>query len=126
MPELSISQVYYTYDHEWINFQGEFAYMGVCSFKLLGFRNIKDISFSDPVIGFKKKGTLLAVIKSAEYQIEAYMPVDGIVLGINQEFLAAHPHVLLTDPEKKGWIAKIQPLFPTDRSTLLSSRQYRR
>ena len=73
MPELSISQVYYTYDHEWINFQGEFAYMGVCSFKLLGFRNIKDISFSDPVIGFKKKGTLLAVIKSAEYQIEAYM-----------------------------------------------------
>jgi len=32
--------LYYTNDHEWIDFQGTIAYTGICLFKLLGFKEI--------------------------------------------------------------------------------------
>ncbi|SEN98147.1 hypothetical protein SAMN05660816_01801 [Niastella yeongjuensis] len=35
--------LYYTNDHEWIDFQGVVAYVGVCRFKLSGFKEIHKI-----------------------------------------------------------------------------------
>ena len=54
--------MYYTSDHEWINFQGTVAYMGVSRFKLPGFRAIQEIIFNDPV-SYKKQGDIIAWIK---------------------------------------------------------------
>ena len=45
---------YYTKDYEWIDFQGTVAYIGICKFKLIGFKQIQEIRFNDPS-GFKNK-----------------------------------------------------------------------
>ena len=40
---------YFTNDHEWIDFQGNVAYTGICGFKLIGIKEIHQIVFNEPL-----------------------------------------------------------------------------
>lgn len=115
--------LYYTKDHEWIDFQGTVAYTGVCSFKLLGFREIQQIIFYEST-GFKKRGEVIATIKFNDYQVEAHMPVDGKLVQVNETLVTGNQNVLLQYPENTGWIAKIIPSQPYERKDLLLPKQY--
>ena len=115
--------LYYTYDHEWIDFQGSVAYIGVCSFKLSGFKEIHQINFKEPS-GFKKKGDVIATIIYNDYQIDAHMPVDGKVVQVNEILVSGDQSTLLLHPEKSGWIALIGPTQPYERKDLLLPKQY--
>lgn len=116
--------LYYTHDHEWIDYQGTVAYVGICSFKLSGFKRVHQIVFGEPS-GFKKKGEVIATIKYNDYQIEAHMPVDGKIVEINETLLSGDQNVLLQYPENSGWIALIVPAQPYERKDLLLAKQYR-
>ena len=113
--------LYYTNDHEWIDFQGTVAYTGVCAFKLLGFKEVQQIIFNEPS-GFKRKGEVIATIRYRDYQIDAHMPVDGKVLEINESL--SQGNILITQPENSGWIAKIIPAQPYERKDLLMPGEY--
>jgi glycine cleavage system H protein len=115
---------YYTTDHEWINFQGSIAFIGVCNFKLLGFKEIHDIRFIGSA-GFMKKGELIATITYKDYQIEARMPVDGNVLDIN-DLLIANSNTLLNNAESSAWLVRIAPSQPYERKDLLLPVQYQK
>lgn len=115
--------LYYTNDHEWIDFQGSIAYIGVCSFKLSGFKEIHQVNFKEPS-GFKKKGDIIATVIYNDYQIDAHMPVDGKVVEINETLLSGDQNILLQHPEKSGWIALIVPTQPYERRDLLLPKQY--
>jgi glycine cleavage system H protein len=115
--------LYYTKDHEWIDFQGTVAYVGVCSFKLIGFREVQQIVFNESP-GFRKKGEVIASVKYNDYHIEAHMPVDGKVVEVNDTLVSGNPNVLLQHAESSGWIALIVPSQPYERNDLLAPGQY--
>ncbi|MGE5107103.1 MAG: hypothetical protein ACM3H8_06145 [Sphingobacteriales bacterium] len=115
--------LYYTKDHEWIDFQGSVAYTGVCGFKLIGFKEIQEINFYEPS-GFKKKGEVIATVKYNDYQIEAHMPVDGNIVQVNDTLLSGNKNILLKQPESNGWIALIVPSQPHERKELQLPKQY--
>lgn len=115
--------LYYTKDHEWIDYQGTVAYVGVCSFKLSGFKEIHQIAFGE-ITGFKRKGDIIAIIKYNDYQIEAHMPVDGKVVHVNETLLSGDLSILLQYPENSGWVALIVPAQPYERKDLLLPKQY--
>jgi len=115
--------LYYTRDHEWIDFQGTVAYVGICSFKLIGFREVQQIIFKGST-GFRKKGDVIASVKYNDYRIEAHMPVDGKVVEVNELLVSGNPHVLLQYAESSAWIALIVPSRPYERNDLLAPRQY--
>jgi glycine cleavage system H protein len=115
--------LYYTNDHEWIDYQGTVAYIGICGFKLIGFKAIHQITYKEPS-GFKKRGDIIATIKYNEYQIEAHMPVDGKVVEVNDTLLSGDQNVLLQHPENSGWLALIIPAQPYERKDLLLPKQY--
>lgn len=117
----SSADLYYTTDHEWINFQGAIAYTGVCAFKLTGFRGIQQILFHLSS-GFAKRGDVIATIVYNDYRIEAHMPVDGKIITVNQQ-LTSGSH-LLDHPESYGWLAQISPASPYNREGLLLPVQY--
>jgi len=121
--KLSNKDLYYTTDHEWIDFQGSVAYIGVCQFKLLGFKKVHQITFKDDS-GFKKKSDVVATIKYNDYQIDVHMPVDGKIVEFNENLLAGKNDALLLQPESTGWIAKIVPSQPYERKDLLLPQQY--
>jgi len=115
--------LYYTKDHNWIEFHDKVAYVGVSGFKLIGFKEIHQVIFKEPS-GLKKKGDLIATIKYNDYQIEAHMPVDGNVLEVNTNLIYGDDRLLLKHPEGIGWIALIVPSQPGDRKELLLPKQY--
>lgn len=123
MEKSTNKDLYYTKDHEWIDFQGTVAYIGVCSFKLTGFKAIHQININEPS-GFRKKGDVIATVKYNDYQIEAHMPVDGRVVEINETLLSGDQNVLLHNPDNKGWIALIVPAQPYERKDLQLPKQY--
>jgi len=123
MEKSTNKDLYYTKDHEWINFQGTVAYIGVCSFKLSGFKAIHQISFKESS-GFKKKGDVIATVRYNNYQIEAHMPVDGKVVQVNETLLSGNQNALLQHPENIGWFALIVPSQPYERKDLLLPKQY--
>jgi len=115
--------LYYTKDHEWIDFRGTVAYIGVCSFKLIGFREIQQITFNESS-GLRKQDEVIATIKYNDYKIEAHMPVDGKVIHVNEKLLSGDHNILLQHPENSGWIALIVPAQPYERKDLLLPKQY--
>lgn len=120
----AVKDLYYTRDHEWIDFKGTVAYTGICSFKLLGFKEIHElVFFTTPVI--KKPGDIIATIKYKDYQVMAHVPVDGKLVSVNEALVSGNRNLLLQQPENNGWIAMIVPSRPYERKGLLLSRQYR-
>jgi glycine cleavage system H protein len=115
--------LYYTSDHEWINFQGSVAYIGICSFKLLGFKEIQYLNFLCS-LGFMKRGDLIATIRYNGNQIEVRMPVDGNLIQVNGALISGNLGALLKYAESSGWIALIAPSQPYDRGGLLLPKQY--
>jgi glycine cleavage system H protein len=117
------SALYYTRDHEWIKYQKSVAFVGVCAFKLTGIKQIQQIEFKQSS-DLKKAGEILAIIHSAEYKIPVHMPVDGEVLGYNEELSDLPQDILLLQPELNVWLAFIFPSAPHERNGLLSPEQY--
>ncbi len=115
--------IYYTSDHEWIDFQGAVAYIGVAPFKLTGFKKIQQITFDNPS-GFKKSGDLIAVIRYNDFEINVCMPVDGKLVEVNTNLIYGNPDLLLTGTGDAAWVALIAPSQPYERKGLILSKHY--
>ena len=116
--------LYYTHDHEWVDFRGSVAYVGVCAFKLKGIKHVQQIEF-EINNGFKKCGEVLATVLSEDYSIPIHMPVEGKILNLNELLLKDGYDILLQQPEQNGWVALIVPSSPYDRYGLLMPEQYK-
>lgn len=116
--------LYYTSDHEWIDFQGSVASIGVCAFKLLGIKQIEKIEFSEED-NFKKCGEVVASIIYEDYKIDVHMPVNGKIISMNDAILSGNENIVLQEPETAGYIALIVPSSPYDRNGLMISEKYR-
>ncbi|MFL9484856.1 hypothetical protein ACI6Q2_18875 [Chitinophagaceae bacterium LWZ2-11] len=115
---------YFTKDHEWIDFQGSVAYVGIGNFKLTGFKQIQQINFNDP-FGFKSRGEIIATVKYNDYLIEVQMPVNGKIVELNKDLLSDNLNVLLQHAEDNCWIARIIPSEPYERKGLIPPKDYR-
>jgi glycine cleavage system H protein len=115
--------LYFTKDHEWIDFQDPIAYVGVCAFKLTGFKQIDQVCFHHR-LGFHKRGEIIASIYYKDYQVDCHMPVDGKISLVNEYIQAEYKDQLL-EPETKGWLIQIIPSVPEGRDGLLLPGQYR-
>ena len=123
-PAVVKRDLYYTTDHEWIDFQGAVAYVGFCAFKLKGIKQIREIVFADMKV-LLKSGDVIASVFYDDYKINVHMPVDGRVVQINDAILGGNHEMVLQQPEAGGWIALVVPVSPDDRKNLLISEQYR-
>lgn len=110
---------YFTADHEWIDFQGIVAFVGICNFKLTGIKTISKIQYCN-VTSVIKSGEVLATILSEDYEILIHMPVDGRIIGVNDKVIY-QPERILRD-QISNWIAKICPLAPYSREGLTAGK----
>ena len=115
--------MYYTKNHEWIDFRGTCAYVGVSNFKLIDFGEIHEVIFNDP-INFKIKGEIIAWIRYKDYKIEILMPVTGSIIQINKIFSNKNQKSTAAHLEKSGWIFSIIPSNSYDRNDLIPIGEY--
>ena len=105
-PKPANKSLFYTNDHEWIDFQGSVAYVGVCSFKLTGIKEIHQVIFSENT-DLIDQGEAIACIQYDDYRILVHMPVAGKLFSFNDVLLTDDKNILLQQPEDNGWIALI-------------------
>jgi glycine cleavage system H protein len=115
--------MYYTSDHEWIEFQGTTACVGISSFKLIGFKAIDEIIFNEP-LSYKKRGDIVAWIQYKDYKIEVHMPVDGSIVQVNKKLLGKDPGQIFAHLSKSGWIFAIIPTNRYERNELIPIKDY--
>jgi glycine cleavage system H protein len=115
--------LYYTRDHEWIDFQGSVAYIGVCAVKLKGIRQVQklDLAGSQGVI---PRGQVIASICYDDYNIPVHMPVEGEILSFSELLSPENWNLLLEEPETRGWIALVVPTRSGEKIELMNPDQY--
>jgi len=121
--------LYYTGEHEWIDFQGTVAFVGVCPFKLATAGGIQQVLFSEDT-GHTRQGAIIATLVGEKYRIPVHMPVDGKVIRNNN----ALPPVIEQNAALPGndalrwladqWIVQVSPSHPYERMNLLRTEEY--
>ncbi len=110
----------YTKEHEWVRIEDGVATFGVTDHaqEALG-----DIVFVElPETGATvDAGGAFVVVESVKAVSDAYAPVAGEVIAVNEE-LEDEPEKINTDPYGSGWIAKIK--MSGDTVELMSDDEY--
>jgi glycine cleavage system H protein len=123
-PKTSRRDLYFTSSHDWIDFQGSVAYIGVCAGKLKQVEAVHQLLVKENS-GVAAQGEIVAEIRYDEKTIPVRMPVDGKIISINEVLLAGNFQPLLDQPENNGWVALIVPSRPYERSGLMPPEQYK-
>lgn len=115
-------QRYFTHDHDWVDFKGSVADVGVGKFKLTGFKAIDKIVFGD-VTGFLEQGAVIATIHYNDYCVELKMPVAGKISELNSALINGELNCLLQS-DHSCWIARVIPAQPYERKGLVPPKEY--
>ena len=113
----------YTKDHEWVALDGDIATVGITDFAQ---NELGDIVFVDiQTVGESlAQGDKFGDIEAVKTVAEAYMPMSGEVLEMNEELEAA-PELVNSDPYGKGWMIKIKCSDLAEFDKLLSADKYK-
>jgi glycine cleavage system H protein len=113
----------YTKDHEWIQLhQDGTATVGITDYAQ---ESLGDITFVEfPMAGESfKTGDTFGVVESVKAASDLYMPLDALVLEVNDE-VDAEPELLNGDPYQKGWLLKISLTDASQVESLLKADAY--
>ncbi len=112
----------YTPDHEWLNIQGDIAYVGITDHAQ---HELGDIVFIEvETVGETLgKHESFGTIEAVKTVSDMYMPVGGEVLEFN-EALTTNPEIINQDAYDKGWVVKIRMTDPTEAAELLDAAAY--
>ena len=113
----------YTDSNEWINLEGNTGTIGISDYAQ---GQLSDIVFAEILVregDTLKKGDAIATIESVKAAADVYSPVNGKILGVNEE-LAGAPEVINTDPYGAAWIVKIELSDPAETIDLLDAAAY--
>jgi len=112
----------YTKEHEWVEFDGDTATVGITNHAQ---ESLGDIVFIDlPTVGKEvKSNEELCVIESVKAASDIYAPIDGEVIEINNN-LNDDASIVNQDPEKDGWIFKMKIADPSQYNNLMTLDEY--
>ena len=116
------AELKYTKDHEWVRLEGDVAVVGITDFAQ---SELGDIVFVDiQTMGENlTKGEVFGTIEAVKTVADAYMPLSGEVIEVNED-LEGSPEEVNADPYGKGWMIKIKFSDASEFDTLLSAQQY--
>ena len=113
----------YSDSNEWINLEGNTGTIGISDYAQ---GQLSDIVFAEVIVSegdTVKKGDAIATIESVKAAADVYSPVNGKILGVNED-LAGAPEVINTDPYGTAWIVKIELSNPAETNDLLDAAAY--
>ena len=115
--------LHYTKDHEWVRFDGEFAYVGITAFaqRELGDIVYVDITEDGEVV---EAGDVFGSVEAVKTVSDLFMPITGEIVEVNEE-ITSQPELVNSDPYGEGWIIKIKLEAGVDKSELLDQKTYK-
>jgi len=112
----------YTKDHEWIEIDGNDAYIGITEFAQ---RELGDIVYVDiPSLGKEiSKEEVFGTVEAVKTVSDLFMPVNGTISEINP-LLDSKPELVNSDPYGDGWMVKVALQDAAEVEGLLSAEEY--
>jgi glycine cleavage system H protein len=114
------SNLFYTKDHEWVEFKEDVATIGISAHAQ---EQLGDIVFVElPELGANVKvGDALGVVESTKAVSDFYSSVDGEVVEINDAIVDS-PEKINSDSYGDGWLVKIK--YTNKSPELMDSDSY--
>jgi glycine cleavage system H protein len=112
----------FTEDHEWVNIDGDIAYVGISRHAA---EELGDITFVEPPeIGTDFiVGDVMAVVESVKAASDMYAPISGTVKEVNVA-LDDDPGLINSSPEENGWICKLENFDIVEMDALMDEEGY--
>lgn len=116
-----LKDLYYTEDHEWIKVEGNEGYIGITDFAQ---DQLGDIVYVElPEIDDElERDDVFSAVESVKAASDIYMPIDGVILEVNEDLLDA-PELINTDAYE-NWIVKVEITDLSQLQELLKSGEY--
>ena len=114
------SNLFYTKDHEWLEFEGDTVTLGISAHAQEQLGDIVFVELPDEEREVKM-GDQLGVVESTKAVSDFYSSVDGKVIEVNNT-VADSPETINSDPYGDGWLVKIK--FTNKSSELMDSNAY--
>lgn len=113
---------YFTKDHEWIEFVGDEATVGITDYaqSQLGDITFVELPGEGAALG---KGDSVAVVDSVKAASDVYSPVGGTVTAVN-EALADTPELVNSAAEGGGWLWKMTLANQSELDGLMNHSAY--
>jgi glycine cleavage system H protein len=112
---------YYTKDHEWISVEGNVGTVGISDYAQHALGDIVFVELPEEGDSLDK-GEAFGAIESVKAASDAYLPVGGTVIEIN-ESLEEEPELLNVDCYK-NWIVKIEIADLSELDELMNPVEY--
>ncbi len=96
----------YTKEHEWVRIEGDVATFGITDHAQEALGDIVFVELPETGADVDAGGAFV-VVESVKAVSDAYAPVTGEVIAVNEE-LEDEPEKINTDPYGSGWSAKIR------------------
>ena len=116
---------YYSTEHEWVQIDGDDAYVGVSRYIV---DSLGDISY----VELPKEGTDvivgddIGVIESITESEDIYSPISGTIIAVNHN-MDDDPTILNEHCEdKKGWLCKLENIDLAELDDLMDEDAYER
>jgi len=117
-----ITQLKYSKEHEWVNVQGNQAYVGITAFAQA---QLGDIVFVElPAEGVEvRAGEVFGTIESVKTVSDLYSPVTGKIVEVNHK-LQDVPETVNANPYNDGWMILVEISDSAELDELLSFSAY--
>ena len=112
----------YSREHEWVRVTGNVARVGITDFAQ---DSLGDVVFVQlPDVGLDAiAGASVSEIESTKSVSDVYVPVSGVVSGVN-EALGEQPELVNSDPYGTGWMFEIEMSESSEVDGLLDAAAY--
>jgi glycine cleavage system H protein len=114
------ANLYYSKDHEWAEFKGDTAVVGISDHAQGQLGDIVFVELPEENTTVKV-GDALGVVESTKAVSDFYSPVEGTVVAVNSE-LTDSPEKINQDSYGDGWLVKIK--FTKKSPELMDSKAY--
>ena len=117
------NHLFYTKDHEWIEFKEEYAIVGITDYAQSQLGDVIFVEF--PEIGEDlNSGSSFGEVEAVKTVADLFAPISGKVLSVNEKIEDA-PDLVNSDPYEEGWLIKISPSKLEEKDDLMNFEEYK-
>ncbi len=117
----TLSELYYSNDHEWVKLEGNKAYVGISDYAQHALGDIVFVELPDIYSEFTS-GDTFGAIESVKAASDMYIPLSGKVLETNGE-IVDNPE-LVNEDCYKSWMILIELTNKEELNELMNEEQY--
>lgn len=117
-----LENLYYTEDHEWVKVDGSKAYIGITDYAQHALGSIVFVELPEVDTEFSV-GDSFGVIESVKAASDAYIPVSGKVIEINESIV--DDPALLNQDAYENWMICVEMSDKSNLSSLMNANQYK-